>query len=66
MLFHRNDSIPKIIDIWLTQFKSAAVEKKLLFIYVANEVIQQSAKKGKYDFVRAFGDIFIECFTEMM
>ncbi len=66
MLFYRNDAVDKIIEIWKNQFTSAATEKKILLIYVVSEVISQSAKKGKLEFVKAFGDILVECFTDIM
>jgi len=66
MLFHRNDSVEKILEIWKNQFDSAAFEKKLLLIFAANEVIILSAKKAKTDFIIAFGNIFIDCFKNIM
>ncbi len=66
MLYHRMDSVDKIVEIWKNQFDSAAFEKKLLLIYVANEVIMQSAKKAKSEFVIAFGNVFVECFKSIM
>jgi hypothetical protein len=65
MLFHRNDSVEKIIEVWKNQFDPAAFEKKLMLLFVANEVIILSAKKAKTDFIIAFGNVFIDCFKSI-
>lgn len=65
MLFHRNDSVEKIIEVWKNHFDPAAFEKKLILLFVANEVIILSAKKAKTDFIIAFGNVFIDCFKSI-
>jgi len=66
MMFFRNESVERILEIWKNQFDCAGLEKKMLFIYVANEVVLQSSKKAKFEFVRAFGDVFVDCFNDIL
>ena len=66
MMFFRNESVVRILEIWKNQFVSAGVEKKMLFIYVANEVLLQSSKKAKFEFVKAFGDVLVDCFNDIL
>jgi hypothetical protein len=66
MIFHREASFDKIIDAWCRLFHSSPAESKLLLIYVANEVLFQTSRKGKFEYVRGFGDVFIDCFKEIM
>jgi hypothetical protein len=66
MIFFRESNSDKIIDAWSRQFHSVGPEIKLLLIYVVNEVIFQTSRKGKLEYVRGFGDQFIDCFKDLM
>lgn len=55
-MFHRR-SADQTAEIWARQFGSVAVNKKLSYLYLANEVVQQSRAKKKEEFVVAFGKV---------
>jgi hypothetical protein len=66
MIFFRESYSDKIIDAWCRQFHSVAPELKLLLIYVVNEVIFQTSRKSKLEYVRGFADQFIDCFKDLI
>ncbi len=66
MIYHREFSHEKIVDAWKRQFFSVPPENKIMLIYVANEVIMQTSRKGKLEYVKDFGNAFIECFKDII
>jgi hypothetical protein len=66
MTYFRDVAHDKIISIWKKHFFSAGVETKVLMLYVANEVITQSSRKNKLEYIKGFGDIFIDVFREIL
>ena len=66
MIYHRELNHEKIVDAWKRQFFSVPADIKVILLYVANEVIIQTSRKGKLDYVKDFGDSFIECFKDII
>ncbi len=64
MMYHRELYHDKITDAWVRQIHSVPSERKLLLVYVANEVLMQTYRKGKTEFIRDFGDAFMDCFKD--
>jgi len=52
LMHHRRHS-QTIVHVWAKELLRAAKERKIAFLYVANDVIQHDKKKGG-DFVRDF------------
>lgn len=53
-----------IVSVWLRELKKADPSRKLTFMYLANDVIQNSKKKGP-EFVREFGSILAKAFAHI-
>jgi hypothetical protein len=65
MTYFRENFHDNIISIWKSHYYSAPPEIKILLIYVANEAIVQSSRKGKMEYTKGFGDIFVDAFKDM-
>lgn len=53
-----------IVNVWLRELKKADPSRKLTFMYLANDVIQNSKKKGP-EFVREFGSVLPKAFAHI-
>ncbi|KAI7497919.1 DUF618-domain-containing protein [Hortaea werneckii] len=53
IMFHRRHA-PSTANIWLERLQASPPNKRLVLIYLANEVVQQSRARGKQDFLLAF------------
>lgn len=53
-----------IVNVWLRELKKADPSRKLTFMYLANDVIQNSRKKG-FEFVREFGNVLPKAFAHI-
>ncbi|CAH1779101.1 unnamed protein product, partial [Owenia fusiformis] len=62
LIHHRKHSKP-IVDLWLQEFSKVDVAKKLTFCYLANDVVQNSRKKGS-QFITDFQDVLPDAFEE--
>lgn len=60
-LIHHRKHCSTIVDVWLRELKKAHPKRKLTFLYLANDVIQNSKKKGP-EFNKAFRSVLIEAF----
>lgn len=63
-LVHHRKSAKTIVQVWQTQLIQIKIKKKLTFLYLANDVIQTSRKKGT-EFTKAFGGVLITAFTHV-
>ncbi|CAG0899042.1 unnamed protein product [Darwinula stevensoni] len=63
LIHHRRHS-NVIVRIWFQEFRKAQPKKKLVFLYLANDVIQNSKKKGN-EFNQAFGEVLSRVFENM-
>lgn len=53
-----------IVSVWLRELKKADPSRKLTFMYLANDVIQNSKKKGP-EFVKEFGSVLPKAFAHI-
>ena len=65
-LFFREGYAKKLIDIWRKHFYSVDCEKKLNLLYLLHEIIINSSKKNKIDYIKGFGDFLKELFEEII
>jgi len=59
ILYHRKH-VDKSVKVWEKEIFKAPPERKILFLYLANHVMQSSRKKGN-DFIQAFSKIIKPC-----
>ena len=63
VIHHRKHS-RTIVQVWQTELIKAQTKRKLTFLYLANDVIQNSKKKGP-EFTKAYGTVLINAFTHV-
>ena len=63
-VIHHRKHAKTIVQVWQTELIKAKTKKKLTFLYLANDVIQNSRKKGQ-EFTKAFGGVLITAFTHV-
>ncbi|CAE6997666.1 hypothetical protein P3342_000653 [Pyrenophora teres f. teres] len=62
ILFHRRHA-ERIAHVWLQRMKESTPNKKLVLIYLANEITQTSKMRRKDEFLRAYEPILAEATT---
>ncbi|KZM22392.1 uncharacterized protein EKO05_0000064 [Ascochyta rabiei] len=62
ILFHRRHA-ERIAAVWLQRMKESPPNKKLVLIYLANEIAQTSKMRKKEEFLRAYEPIITEAAT---
>ncbi|KAF1945628.1 DUF618-domain-containing protein [Clathrospora elynae] len=62
ILFHRRHAV-RIAQVWLQRMKESTPNKKLVLIYLANEITQTSKMRKKEEFLLAFQPILAEATT---
>ncbi|KAI4945198.1 hypothetical protein J4E91_008176 [Alternaria rosae] len=62
ILFHRRHA-ERIAHVWLQRMKESPPNKKLVLIYLANEITQTSKMRKKEEFLRAYEPILAEATT---
>lgn len=65
-LFFREDHSKKLIEMWKRQYYSVDTEKKMNLIFVVHEILINSSRKNKIDYIKGFGDIMISIFDELI
>ncbi|XP_046752508.1 regulation of nuclear pre-mRNA domain-containing protein 1B isoform X2 [Diprion similis] len=63
-LIHHRKHHPTIVKVWYKEMCKAKNNRKLTFMYLANDVIQNSKKKGP-EFGKEFGNILPKAFEHM-
>jgi len=63
-VIHHRKHARTIVQVWQTELIKAKTKKKLMFLYLANDIIQNSKKKGT-EFTKAFGGVLITAFTHV-
>ncbi|XP_078485048.1 regulation of nuclear pre-mRNA domain-containing protein 1B-like [Ciona intestinalis] len=63
-VIHHRKHARTIVQVWQTELIKAKIDKKLTFLYLANDVIQNSRKKST-EFTKAFGGVLITAFTHV-
>jgi len=62
-LIHHRKHSKTIVEIWMKELKKARVSKKLTLLYLANDVVQNSKKKGP-EFNRDFKPVLMDAFKD--
>ncbi|XP_072303595.1 regulation of nuclear pre-mRNA domain-containing protein 1A-like isoform X1 [Eucyclogobius newberryi] len=58
-LIHHRKHSKTIVNVWFNELKKAQVSRKLTFVYLANDVIQNSKKKGP-EFTQDFAPVIVD------
>ncbi|KAH0627084.1 hypothetical protein JD844_002478 [Phrynosoma platyrhinos] len=60
-LIHHRKHSPLIVTVWERELRKAKPNRKLTFLYLANDVIQNSKRKGP-EFTKDFAPVIVEAF----
>ncbi|KAM5135785.1 regulation of nuclear pre-mRNA domain-containing protein 1B [Mantella aurantiaca] len=63
-LIHHRKHAAAIVTVWQRELKRAKSNRKLTFLYLANDVIQNSKRKGP-EFTREFEKVLLEAFSHV-
>ncbi|XP_072532391.1 probable proton-coupled zinc antiporter SLC30A3 isoform X3 [Salminus brasiliensis] len=63
-LIHHRKHSKTIVRVWFSELKKAQVSRKLTFLYLANDVIQNSKRKGP-EFTQDFAPVIIDAFKHV-
>ncbi|KAM4033628.1 regulation of nuclear pre-mRNA domain-containing protein 1B isoform 1-T1 [Anomaloglossus baeobatrachus] len=63
-LIHHRKHAASIVTVWQRELKRAKASRKLTFLYLANDVIQNSKRKGP-EFTREFENVLLDAFTHV-
>ncbi|ELK05658.1 Regulation of nuclear pre-mRNA domain-containing protein 1A [Pteropus alecto] len=63
LIHHRKHSRP-IVTVWERELRKAKPNRKLTFLYLANDVIQNSKRKGP-EFTKDFAPVIVEAFKHV-
>ncbi|XP_070266869.1 regulation of nuclear pre-mRNA domain-containing protein 1B-like [Myotis yumanensis] len=63
LIHHRKQAGP-IVSVWHRELRKAKSNRKLTFLYLANDVIQNSKRKGP-EFIREFESVLVDAFSHV-
>ncbi|XP_063041257.1 regulation of nuclear pre-mRNA domain-containing protein 1A-like isoform X2 [Engraulis encrasicolus] len=63
-LIHHRKHSKAIVSVWYNELKKAQVPRKLTFIYLANDVIQNSKRKGP-EFTQDYAPVIVDAFKHV-
>ncbi|KAM4622898.1 regulation of nuclear pre-mRNA domain-containing protein 1B [Discoglossus pictus] len=63
-LIHHRKHAGNIVTVWQRELRRAKTSRKLTFLYLANDVIQNSKRKGP-EFTREFENVLLDAFTHV-
>uniref|UniRef100_A0A8C7XCN7 Regulation of nuclear pre-mRNA domain containing 1A n=1 Tax=Oryzias sinensis TaxID=183150 RepID=A0A8C7XCN7_9TELE len=63
-LIHHRKHSKTVVNVWFNELKKAQVSRKLTFLYLANDVIQNSKKKGP-EFTLDFAPVIVDAFKHV-
>ncbi|KAG9330758.1 hypothetical protein JZ751_022169 [Albula glossodonta] len=63
-LIHHRKHSKTIVTVWYNELKKAKVSRKLTFLYLANDVIQNSKRKGP-EFTDDFAPVIVDAFKHV-
>ncbi|XP_012688801.2 regulation of nuclear pre-mRNA domain-containing protein 1A isoform X1 [Clupea harengus] len=63
-LIHHRKHSKAIVTVWFNELKKAQVPRKLTFVYLANDVIQNSKRKGP-EFTQDFAPVIVDAFKHV-
>ncbi len=59
MMFHRDAAFTRCLELWKRHFYLGNNDTKLQLLYLANDVLIQSSRKNKPEYIKGFGDMFV-------
>lgn len=63
-VIHHRRHFKKVVEVWVKDIKRVKPERKLTLLYLANDVIQNSKKKGP-EYGKEFGSVLIDVFNHI-
>ncbi|KAF7211269.1 regulation of nuclear pre-mRNA domain-containing protein 1A [Nothobranchius furzeri] len=63
-LIHHRKHSKTIVTVWFSELRKAQVSRKLTFLYLANDVIQNSKRKGP-EFTQDFAPVIVDAFKHV-
>ncbi|KAM7384214.1 hypothetical protein PAMA_011518 [Pampus argenteus] len=63
-LIHHRKHSKTIVNVWFSELRKAQVSRKLTFLYLANDVIQNSKRKGP-EFTQDFAPVIVDAFKHV-
>ncbi|KAM4692214.1 regulation of nuclear pre-mRNA domain-containing protein 1B isoform 2-T2 [Rhinophrynus dorsalis] len=63
-LIHHRKHAATIVTVWQRELRRAKANRKLTFLYLANDVIQNSKRKGP-EFTREFENVLLDAFSHV-
>ncbi|XP_013861206.1 regulation of nuclear pre-mRNA domain-containing protein 1A isoform X1 [Austrofundulus limnaeus] len=63
-LIHHRKHSKTIVSVWFNELRKAQVSRKLTFLYLANDVIQNSKRKGP-EFTQDFAPLIVDAFKHV-
>ncbi|XP_028819222.1 regulation of nuclear pre-mRNA domain-containing protein 1A-like isoform X2 [Denticeps clupeoides] len=63
-LIHHRKHSKTVVSVWYNELKKAQVSRKLTFLYLANDVIQNSKRKGP-EFTQDFAPVIVDAFQHV-
>ncbi|XP_055368726.1 regulation of nuclear pre-mRNA domain-containing protein 1A-like isoform X1 [Betta splendens] len=63
-LIHHRKHSKTIVSVWFNELKKAQVSRKLTFLYLANDVIQNSKRKGP-EFTQDYAPVIVDAFKHV-
>uniref|UniRef100_UPI00358F4A0C regulation of nuclear pre-mRNA domain-containing protein 1B-like n=1 Tax=Myxine glutinosa TaxID=7769 RepID=UPI00358F4A0C len=63
-LIHHRKHSRLVVQVWHRELKKAKPSRKLTFLYLANDIIQNSKKKGP-EFAHDFSPVLVDAFTHV-
>jgi hypothetical protein len=58
MMYYRETGSSRCLELWKRQFYLAKKETKIQLIYAAHDVLMQSSRKNRIEYIKGFGDMF--------
>lgn len=66
MIYYRDTAIARCLELWKRQFYTANNDTKVQLLYVANDVLMQSARKNRPEYIKGFRDIFVSALRDFI
>jgi len=66
MMYYRDTSCTRCLELWKRNFYLGNNDTKLSLIYVAHDVIIQSNRKQRVEYIKGFGDMFLEVLRDLI
>ncbi|XP_071957617.1 regulation of nuclear pre-mRNA domain-containing protein 1B-like [Antedon mediterranea] len=64
-LIHHRKHAKSIVNVWHAELQKTKISRKLLFVYLANDIVQNSKKKGQ-EFTKEFQNVMESAFMHVV